>query len=157
MTLTQPVQDQFGIDGGCLLEGYRYIDRFRVAFFEIDMLRHTNHISYIRWAETARCAYFEEVLGEPITGERGIIAARLEIDYRAQLEWREAVAVGCRISRFGRKSLDTENEIWSETRGILAATVLVKCVAYDYQTGSSILVPDEWRRIAREYEPVPPS
>lgn len=140
-----------------MLEGYRYIDRFRVPFFEIDMLRHTNHISYIRWAETVRCAYFEEVLEEPITGRRGIIAARLEIDYRAQLEWREAVAIGCRISRFGRKSLDTQNEVWSETRNVLAATLIVTCVAYDYEAGSSVPVPDEWRRLAAEYEPVPPA
>jgi len=140
-----------------LLEGYRYIDRFRVPFFEIDMLRHTNHIAYIRWAETVRCAYFEEVLGEPIMGRRGCIAARLEVDYRAQLEWREAVAIGCRISRFGRKSFDTEYEIWSETHNVLAATLLVKCVAYDYENAASIIVPDEWRRLAAEYEPVPPA
>jgi acyl-CoA thioester hydrolase len=139
-----------------LLEEYRYIDRFRVPFFEIDMLRHTNHIAYIRWAETARCAYFEEVLGEPITGRRGCIAARLEVDYRAPLEWRESVAIGCRISRFGRKSFDTEYEVWSETHGILAATLFMKCVAYDYGTASSVPVPDEWRRIVVEYEPVPP-
>jgi acyl-CoA thioester hydrolase len=137
-----------------LLEGYRYIDRFRVPFFEIDMLRHANHIAYIRWAETARCAYFEEVLGEKITGRRGCIAARLEIDYRAPLEWRESVAIGCRISRFGKKSFDTQYEIWSESRGILAATLLVTCVAYDYETGRSIAVPDEWRRRTAEYEPL---
>lgn len=140
-----------------MLEDYRYIDRFRVPFFEIDMLRHTNHIAYIRWAETARCAYFEEVLGEPIAGRRGCIAARLEIDYRAQLEWREAVAIGCRISRFGRKSFDTEYEVWSEARNVLAASLLVKCVAYDYENATSIVVPDEWRRIAAEYEAVPPA
>ena len=139
-----------------MLEEYRYIDRFRVPFFEIDMLRHTNHIAYIRWAETARCAYFEEVLGEPITGRRGCIAARLEVDYRAPLEWRESVAVGCRISRFGRKSFDTLYEVWSETRGLLAATLFMKCVAYDYGTASSVPVPDEWRQIVAEYEPVPP-
>jgi acyl-CoA thioester hydrolase len=138
-----------------LLEGFRYVDRFRVPFFEIDMLRHTNHLAYIRWAETARCAYFAEVLGEDITGERGIIAARLEIDYRAPLEWREAVAIGCRISKFGRKSLDTEYEIWSETNERLAATLFMKCVAYDYTKKASILVPDEWRKLASEYEPLP--
>jgi len=149
--LAQPVQD---VRGGRLLEGYRYIDRFQVPFFEIDMLRHTNHIAYIRWAETARCAYFAEVLGEDITGRHGIIAARLEIDYKAPLEWRESVAIGCRIGRFGRKSLDFENEIWSETRGLLAATMTITCVAYDYQTNSSIHVPDAWRKRVADYEPL---
>lgn len=138
-----------------MLEGYRYIDRFRVPFFEIDMLRHTNHIAYIRWAETARCAYFAEVLGEDITGRRGCIAARLEVDYRAPLEWREEVAVGCRISRFGNKSFDTEYEIWSQTAGTLAAYIFMKCVAYDYTKGASIVVPDEWRTLVAEYEPLP--
>ena len=154
MRTTQPVQEDRTARGGCLLEGYRYIDRFRVPFFEIDMLRHTNHIAYIRWAETARCAYFADVLGEDITGSRGCIAARLEIEYKAQLEWREAVAVGCRVSRFGHKSFDTQYEIWNETRGILAATLLVPCVAYDYAAGHSIPVPDEWRQRVAQYEPL---
>ncbi|MGA3035838.1 MAG: thioesterase family protein [Vulcanimicrobiaceae bacterium] len=140
-----------------MLEGYRYIDRFRVAFFEIDMLRHTNHIAYIRWTETARCAYFAEVLGEDITGRRGCIAARLEVDYRAPLEYLEKVAVGCRISRFGNKSFDTEYEIWSETHGILAANLYMKCVAYDYTQKKSIPIPDEWRKIVAEYEPLAPT
>jgi acyl-CoA thioester hydrolase len=151
MTAAQPVQD---VEGGRLLEAYRYINRFRVPFFEIDMLRHTNHIAYIRWAETARCAYFEEVLGEPITGTRGCIAVRLEIDYKAQLEWREAVAIGCRVSRFGNKSFDTDYEIWSEDRNVLAATLVVKCVAYDYEKSLSIPVPEEWRRRVAAYEPL---
>ncbi len=137
-----------------MLEGYRYIDRFRVPFFEIDMLRHTNHVAYIRWTETARCAYFAEVLGEDITGSRGCIAARLEVDYRAPLEWMEAVAVGCRISKFGNKSFDTEYEIWSETHGKLAATLFMKCVAYNYTLKKSIPIPDEWRKIVAEYEPL---
>ena len=137
-----------------MLEGYRYINRFTVAFGDVDMLRHANHVSYIRWAETARCAYFVEVLGEDITGERGCIAARLEVDYRAALEWREAVACGCRISRFGTKSFDTEYEIWSESRGILAAYLMLKCVAFDYVHNRSIEIPAAWRERTAEYEPL---
>jgi acyl-CoA thioester hydrolase len=137
-----------------LLQGYRYINRFTVAFGEIDMLQHANHIAYIRWAETARCAYFAEILGEEIRGERGCIAARLEVDYRAPLEWREAIAVGCRISRFGKKSFDTEYEIWSETQGILAAYLMLKCVAFDYIHNRSIEIPQTWRQRVAEYEPV---
>ena len=137
-----------------MLEGYRYINRFQVAFGEIDMLRHTNHLAYIKWAETARCAYFADVLEEEITGDRGCIAARLEVDYRAALEWREDVAVGCRISRFGTKSFDTEYEVWSESRGVLAAAMMMKCVAFDYVENRSITIPEEWRRRVAEYEPL---
>jgi acyl-CoA thioester hydrolase len=138
-----------------LLEQYRYIQHFTVAFGEIDMLRHTNHIAYIRWAETVRCAYFEEVMGEIITGARGCIAARLEVDYKAPLEWRENVAVGCRVSRFGTKSFDTEYEVWSESRNLLAATMMLKCVAFDYENNKSIEIPREWRERIAAYELAP--
>ena len=138
-----------------MLEGYRYINRFKVPFFEIDMLRHANHLAYIRWAETTRIAYFIDVIKEDITGERGCIAARLEIDYRAPLDHREAVAIGCRTSRFGTKSFDNEYEIWSETRGILAAKMNMRLVAFDYTRQQSIPVPPVWRELVAAFEPMP--
>lgn len=138
-----------------MLEGFRYIERFAVRFSEIDMLRHTNHVAYVRWAETIRCNYFADVLREDIKGERGIIAARLEVDYRAPLEFREAVAIGCRVARFGTKSFDTVYEIWSESKGTLAAALLLKAVAFNYTANRSFEIPVEWRERVAAFEPVP--
>ena len=68
------------------------------------MMRHVNNVSYLRWAETSRTEFFAEVLGEDILSSRGMILAKLGIDYVKPLAYRENVAIGCRVTRLGNKS-----------------------------------------------------
>ena len=138
------------------LADFRCITRFRVPYCDMDMLQHVNHASYIVWAETARCNYFDEVFKTPLTGSNGMILAKLQFEYEQPLDYREEVAVGCRISRLGRKSFDFAYEIWSETRQLRAAHGVSSMVAYDYQAQTSIVVPERWRELIAAYEIVAP-
>ena len=139
------------------LSDFRYVMRFRVPFCDVDMLQHANHASYVVWAENARSAYFDEVLGGTISSANGIILARLEFDYESALDYREEVAVGCRIARLGGKSFDFVYEIWSETRNQRAARGLTTMVAFDYERKTSIPVPDRWREVIQNYEALAPT
>jgi acyl-CoA thioester hydrolase len=139
------------------LTDFRCVIRFRVSYCDVDMLRHVNHASYVVWAETARCDYFADVLKEPLNGKNGMILARLQFEYDQPLDYREEVAVGCRVSRLGRKSFDFAYEIWSETRQLRAAHGVSTMVAYDYQAQSSVVVPERWREIITAYEIVAPA
>lgn len=138
------------------LAEFRYVMRFRVPFCDVDMLQHANHAAYVVWAENARSAYFDEVLGESLNGTNGIILARLEFDYERPLDYREEVAVGCRIARMGRKSFDFVYEIWSDTRQERAARGLTTVVAFDYECRNSIAIPGRWRELIAAYEVVAP-
>jgi acyl-CoA thioester hydrolase len=122
----------------------------------MDMRQHVNNASYVVWIETSRCLYCDEVLDQPISGQSGVILARLEIDYELPLDYREEVAVTGRISRIGRKSFDFEHEIWSETRNKRAAHAVASMVAYDHSTKSSIVFPQQWRDIVAGYELIAP-
>ena len=139
------------------LADFRYITRFRVPFCDIDMLQHVNNASYAVWAETARCNYLAEVLKESLASSTAIILARLELDFEQPLDYREEVAVGCRISRLGRKSFDFTYEMWSETRQLRAARGLTPIVAYNYEINASIEIPERWREAINAYEVIAPS
>ena len=92
-----------------------------------------------------------------MNGTNGMILARLQFEYAQPLDYREEVAVGCRISRLGRKSFDFAYEVWSETRQLLAAHGNSNMVAYDYQAKASVVVPESWREIVTAYEVVAPA
>jgi len=139
------------------LTNFRCVLRFRVPFSDVDMLQHVNHAAYVVWAETVRCIYFDEVLKESLTGANGIFLARIQFDYEQPLDYREAVAVACRIARIGRKSFDFLYEIWSETRQLRAAHGLSTMVAYDYEANKSIVILERWREIITAYEVVAPT
>jgi len=139
------------------LADFRYINRFRVPYCDVDLLQHVNHASYIVWAETARCGYFVDVLKESITGNRGMILAHLEFDYEQPLDFGDQVSIGCRISRLGGKSFEFFYEIWSDTRRLRAARGLSTMVAYDYEGKQSIGIPERWVEIVAGYELIPPA
>ena len=139
------------------LSDFRYIMRFRVPYCDVDMLQHVNHAAYIVWVETIRCDYFTEVLKEPLNGTNGMILARLQFDYEQPLDYREEVAVACRVARFGRKSFDFLYEIWSESRQLRAAHGFSIMVSYDYKAQNSVVVPDRWRELIAAYEVVTPT
>lgn len=141
---------------GMSLADFRCVTRFRVPFCDIDMMQHVNNAAYVVWAETARCVYFDEVLGESVSGRRGIIVAKLEITYERPLGYRERVAVGSRVTRFGNKSYEFLTEMWSEDSGERAAHCKAILVAYDYEKKQSFAVPQEWREKIGEYEVVRP-
>ncbi len=128
-----------------MLDDFRLVHRFRLVFADVDMLRHANNLAYARWAETLRTDYFADVLGEPIGGERGIILARTEIVYEKPLVYREHVAVGGRVTKFGTKSFEFVCEAWSEDRDERCATIACALVAFDYVANGTIAVPQAWR------------
>ncbi len=135
-----------------MLEAYRYIQHFRVPFADVDMLQHVNNVAYVRWAEQIRSAYFAEILEEHIGGERGIIIVKLEVVYERPLFYRNRVAIGCRVSRIGRKSFDLTYEIWNEGEEARCAHLHTSMVAFNYPANESIVVPDEWRRRVAAFE-----
>ena len=115
------------------LTDFRCVERFRVPYGDVDMLQHVNHAAYLVWVETARCNYFADVLKETLNGVNGMILARLQFEYPQPLDYREEVAVACRVSRLGRRSFDFSYEIWSDTGQLRAAHGGSTMVAYDYR------------------------
>lgn len=138
------------------IEDFRCVTRFRVPFHDCDMMQHVNHANYVVWSETARCVYFEEVFSDCFGGTTGIIVAHIEFDYERPIDFRDDVAVGCRISRLGSKSFDFAYEIWNEGKGFRAARGLTTVVAYDYDAKAPIAIPQRWRDLVAAYESVAP-
>jgi len=150
------VPDEYRRSKRLALDEFSSITRFRVPFCDIDMLQHVNNAAYVVWAETARCVYFDEVLKESLTGANGMIVAKLDVSYERALTYREHVAIGCRVTRIGRKSFDVLFEVWSEDTNLRAATCHTTLVAFNFETKSSVAVPQKWREIIAAHEVVAP-
>ena len=139
------------------LSDFRCITRFRVPFCDINMAQHVGNAGLVVWSETIRGVYFDVVLNEPMAVANSIILASLKFDYEHPIDYREEVAVGCRVSRLGRKSFDFAFEIWSESRKVCAARGLTTMVAYNYDTKMSIPIPERWREVIATYEVLAPA
>ena len=116
-----------------------FIHRLEVRFRDCDAMGHVNNAVYSTYLEEARIG----VLGDLID----FILARVEIDFRSELRNGEDVEVRTRCSRIGTKSFDLEHVISADGRVVAEAKSVL--VAYDYERGESVPVPEELgRRLA---------
>ncbi|MGE5690744.1 MAG: acyl-CoA thioesterase [Pseudomonadota bacterium] len=114
---------------------FPFVWRERVRFRDCDAMGHVNNAVYSTYLEQARIG----VLG----GLAEFILARVEIDFRAELRAGEEVEIRTRCARVGTKSFDLEHELRADGRVVAEARSVL--VAYDYDTGRSVPLPDAVR------------
>lgn len=126
-----------------LLAEYAVVVVQPVQWGEQDALGHVNHVTYFRWYETARIAYFLRIgLMDMHKHERiGPILASVSNDYRRQINYPDTVHIAVRVTRIGRSSLDMEHKILSQNDHALAAEGRSTLVVFDYQANKSHPVP----------------
>jgi acyl-CoA thioester hydrolase len=115
------------------VDGFPFVHRERARWSDCDPLGHVNNAAYSTFLEQARVAMLGD-LG-------GFILARVEIDFRAEMQPGEDVEIGSRCSRVGTKSFELEHEL--RVDGRLVAEAKSVLVGYDYAKGESVPVPAE--------------
>ncbi len=137
-----------------ILAGFPVVVVQPVQWGEQDPLGHVNHVTYFRWYETARIAYFMKIgLMDMHRTERiGPILASVANEYRRQLTYPDTVHIGVRVSRIGRSSLDMTHLIVSQNDHVLAAEGTSTLVVFDYQANKSHPVPARIRHAIESLE-----
>jgi acyl-CoA thioester hydrolase len=133
------------------MEGFRFAVPRDVEFRDVDVADHVNNAVYLTYLETARIAYLAEALGPEFVYQLSIILARITLDFRSPARFPEKLEIGARVTRVGTKSFDLEHEIrGGDGRLVLEASSVL--VAYDYEAGASMAVPEDWRARLAAYE-----
>jgi acyl-CoA thioester hydrolase len=137
-------------------EGYWHATPIEVRWGDLDAMGHVNNAKYLTYLEHARIRYFDDVhLWDGQNTRRGMIMARVELDYKFPLTLAGDVVVYTRVSRLGTKSLDSQQQIVRYSGGLaeVAAAARIVLVVYDYDQGRSAPIPDDWRALLRAREP----
>lgn len=118
-----------------------------IRFADIDKLGHVNNAKYLTYVETARIAYFLEVVGEQVNwNEQGIILAKAEINFAVPMELEDMeVMVFTSCTNIGSKSFQLSYVITKKDSRTICATGSTTMVCYNYNKAATIKVPDEWR------------
>ncbi len=118
-----------------------------IAWGDMDALQHVNNVTYARWIETARVAYFTRIrLMCPLRPDGvGPIVARLAIDYERALFYPDTVRVDATVRAIGRTSLTMGYRIWSLGQNAEVALGEDVIVVLDYGTGRKAPVDDGLR------------
>jgi acyl-CoA thioester hydrolase len=119
--------------------------RIAIRWRDLDAYQHVNQAVYLTYLEEIVDDWLRDVLGLGRGEVWNYVAARVAIDYRAELRLEDREAVGsARLERIGTKSVTARAEIRAPD-GRLAAEAELVVVARDPETGESIPLTEDER------------
>jgi acyl-CoA thioester hydrolase len=136
------------------MAGFRFYHEVQARYGDLDPQGHVNNARYFTYMEMARIVYFRELglwRGNSFT-DLGVILADIHISFKASIQFAQRLRVGARISRIGNKSMTMDNVLEDLDGNALYATSTSTLVAYDYRTGASVPVSNEWRQKIMAFE-----
>ncbi|MCJ7725603.1 MAG: acyl-CoA thioesterase [Acidimicrobiia bacterium] len=130
-----------------MIEGFAVVERIRVQWGDMDALGHVNNARFFTWFETARIAYFREIgFVADRSGGVGPILAHTSCDFLAPVEYPAEILAGARVTRLGKASFHHEYLVVPSDRPahpVAKGTGVI--VLYDYETETSVPLPDDFR------------
>ena len=127
-----------------LLDGFPVTVEFPVAWGEMDLLEHVNNVTYFRYFENARIAYFKKIGYMEHTSKTGVgpILASTECRYKFPLTYPDTIRVGARVGEIYPDRFTMHYKIVSLREERVAAEGSGDLVSYDYNIGAKTPIPD---------------
>jgi len=135
------------------VDGFRYVYPIEVRFRDLDALGHVNNAVYLTYLESARMAFWIQVMKREGLKGMDMILARVEVDYRSPVSFGEFLDVGVRCASIRRSSFVLESTILERTTGRLVAEARKVLVHYDYSAGKAVPLPPEMRQKLLDQDP----
>ncbi len=138
-------------------DGWPFSTVDRVRFGDLDAMQHLNNVEFLRFAETARIAYTQQLVPDFSPIERssfGYVVAENHIAYRSPVGFGEEIRTRVRPRRPDEKSVRMDFEMHAEGDGRLIAEGHAVLVGYDYGEEAAAAIPEEVReRFAADAPP----
>ncbi len=115
-----------------------------VAWGESDIFGHTNNVHFIRYLESARVAYCDEVMQHPLLVgmEAGWLLADMQCSYLQQVHYPATLEVCSRVGKIGRSSATLIAEIYRKGEDEPVIKSVGVMVWFDFIQQKSAPVPD---------------
>ncbi len=110
-----------------------------VAWGEMDAFEHVNNVTYFRYYENVRIAYFD-ALDYMAFGDEGPILANISCQFLKPLVYPDNITIKASVSEMRNTSFKMIYELHSERLG-LAATGESIIVHFDYKKGLKAAIP----------------
>lgn len=127
------------------MNGFPFSLELEVRFRDLDAMGHVNNAVFLTYFESARLAWWLHLNGRDSLRGMDMILARVELDYRAPLGYRDRIEVSVRCASLKRSSFVVEQAITVRDGGRVAAEARKVCVYYDFAAGRSQPIPDALR------------
>ena len=130
-----------------LLKEYPCIIAQTVQWGDMDAANHVNNTVYLRYFESARIEFFNQIGFMDFTGEAGVgpILAEANCKYKAPLTFPDNIKITARIlpDSLTEYGFIMQHIVFSEKLQRIVAEGTSKIVCYDYKNKRKALIPNE--------------
>lgn len=130
-----------------LTREYPVVIELEVRWGDMDAFNHVNNVSYLRYFESGRIAYFEALDLADFFGTQGVgpILAETSCRYKFPLTYPDRVSVAVRSLDLREDRFTQQYLVVSHAQGRVAASGDGTIVTYDYTANTKSPIPDRVR------------
>jgi acyl-CoA thioester hydrolase len=131
-----------------LLKGFSVIVDWQVAWSDMDALRHVNNVTYFRYFENVRIAYFERIKLWEIMEKTGIgpIISSTQCRFRIPLTYPDVVSIGSCVSDISQDGFTMKLCVASHRLSKIAAEGEALLVSFDYRNNRRVPMPTQLKQ-----------
>lgn len=138
------------------LPGFRYVERLRVRWVEVDLQKIVFNGHYLMYLDTAMAGYWRALAlpYEATFGELGgeLFVKKAELEYHAPAELDDLLEVGLHCEHVGRSSVRFKAGIYRDQRLLVSGQLIYVYASASAHQRQSLAVPDAVRSAFAAYE-----
>jgi acyl-CoA thioester hydrolase len=114
-----------------------------VAWGDMDAFGHVNNVQYMRYFETARVKYFDNMMiGDDAKSPVKPVLASLTANFKAPVVYPDTLTVKIGVTKIGNSSLNMCSEMYNQ-KGQLVLEAFCTIVSFDFELQRPVAVPEK--------------
>lgn len=138
------------------LAGYKVVAPRKVAWGDMDAMRHVNNTKYFYYCEAARLEFLDTLLpnGEKLLAQEqgaGIALAETACRFKVSLSYPDDILIGSAISKIEDTQFEISHAIYSHKLDLIAAQATARMVYFDFSAGKRAQINASMRTKLEEF------
>ena len=123
-----------------------------VAWGDMDAFGHVNNVQYMRYFETARVKYFDNMMtGDDSKSSIQPVLAAISANFKAPVVYPDTLNCKIGVIKMGNSSLQMSCEMYNQ-KGLLVVEAFCTIVIFDFIKGKPTGIPDNIRNFIERIE-----
>ena len=135
------------------LSDFKYTDTYQVHWIDMDVANHVNNLVYMKWSETLRMKFFDELNIDSsfAKGTIGPILGAQYCKYIFPMTYPDNAITGLKIQSISEDKIVILSAVFSEKHERIAAWSTHDIIPYDYGALSKVKMPNHWTKAIQSY------
>jgi len=133
---------------------FSHVLELPVRWGDADVYGHINNVSFVRYVESGRVSYVEDVMKLSLTAnmDAAWVLADIQCSFLQQVEYPTLLEICTRVKKLGTKSITLETGLYrqGESEPVLSSVAVM--VWFDFKAQKAAAIPDDQRETMKAYE-----